>query len=144
MSGSLDKLMDNLRKTVKPSEMSVINSCRASMTNGVFDVEKRDFQLTKGLVPWGLVEGRRHLKIPRKTLPRDKEPYYSVLTESYPEESEIQRAGDFYEKYECKNLLDYLMQYCETDTIQLSQCFHSFRMKIFDFAKIDILKFVGK
>ena len=144
MSASLDKLMDNLRKTVKPSEMSVINSCRGSMTNGVFDIEKRNLQLSKGLVPWGLVNGRRHLKTPRKTLPLEKEHYFSDLTESYPEEAAIEQASKYYQKYECKNLLDYIMFYCETDTVQLAECFHNFRMKLFKFANLDILKFVGK
>ena len=41
-------------------------------------------------------------------------------------------------------ILQYLMQYCECDVIQLAQVFHTFRMKIFDFAKIDIVKFIGE
>ena len=32
----------------------------------------------------------------------------------------------------------------QTDVIQLAQVFHKFRMKIFKFAKIDVLKFVGE
>ena len=144
MAGSLEKLMQNLTKTVKPEDMEVINSCRASLTDDILDISKRDLQLSKGLVPWSLVTDHDFLKIPRKKLPDKQKYYYSILTDSMPSKEEIQRASQYYQKYQCKNLLEYLMQYCETDVIQLAQVFHKFRMKIFKFAKIDVLKFVGE
>ena len=144
MASSLDNLMKDLTKTVKPEDMEVLNTCRASLTEDVLDVSKRDLQLTKGLVPWTLVTDHDFLKIPRKRLPDKQEYYYSILTDSMPSKEEIQKASEYYEKYQCKNLLEYIMQYCETDVVQLAQIFHKFRMKIFKFAKIDVLKFVGK
>ena len=144
MASSLDSLMKDLTKTVKPEDMEVLNTCRASLTEDVLDVSKRDLQLTKGLVPWTLVTDHDFLKIPRKRLPDKQEYYYSILTDSMPSKEEIQKASEYYEKYQCKNLLEYIMQYCETDVVQLAQIFHKFRMKIFKFAKIDVLKFVGK
>lgn len=144
MSASLDNLMKNLTKTVKPENMEVINNCRASLTDEVLDISKRDLQLSKGLVPWSLVTDHDYLKIPRKKLPDKQEYYYSILTDSMPSKEEIEKASKYYQKYECKNLLEYLMQYCETDVVQLAQVFHKFRMKIFKFAKIDVLKFVGE
>ena len=144
MSASLDNLMKNLTKTVKPENMEVINNCRASLTDEVLDISKRDLQLSKGLVPWSLVTDHDYLKIPRKKLPDKQEYYYSILTDSTPSKEEIEKASKYYQKYECKNLLEYLMQYCETDVVQLAQVFHKFRMKIFKFAKIDVLKFVGE
>ena len=144
MASSLDSLMKDLTKTVKPEDMEVLNTCRASLTEDVLDVSKRDLQLTKGLVPWTLVTDHDFLKIPRKRLPDKQEYYYSILTDSMPSKEEIQKASEYYEKYQCQNLLEYIMQYCETDVVQLAQIFHKFRMKIFKFAKIDVLKFVGK
>ena len=144
MASSLDSLMKDLTKTVKPEDMEVLNTCRASLTEDVLDVSKRDLQLTKGLVPWTLVTDHDFLKIPRKKLPDKQEYYYSILTDSMPSKEEIQKASEYYEKYQCQNLLEYIMQYCETDVVQLAQIFHKFRMKIFKFAKIDVLKFVGK
>ena len=144
MASSLDSLMKDLTKTVKPEDMEVLNTCRASLTEDVLDISKRDLQLTKGLVPWTLVTDHDFLKIPRKRLPDKQEYYYSILTDSMPSKEEIQKASEYYEKYQCKNLLEYIMQYCETDVVQLAQIFHKFRMKIFKFAKIDVLKFVGK
>ena len=144
MSASLDNLMKNLTKTVKPENMEVINNCRASLTEEVLDISKRDLQLSKGLVPWSLVTDHDYLKIPRKKLPDKQEYYYSILTDSMPSKEEIEKASKYYQKYECKNLLEYLMQYCETDVVQLAQVFLKFRMKIFKFAKIDVLKFVGE
>ena len=144
MAASLEKLMQNLTKTVAPERMEVINACRASLTEDVFDVTKRNLQLSKGLVPWSLVTDHEFLKMPREKLPTKQKYYYSILTDSMPSKEEIQRAAEYYQKYECKNLLEYLMQYCETDVIQLAQVFHKFRMKIFKFAKIDVLKFVGE
>ena len=144
MASGLDGLMKDLTKTVKPEDMEVINSCRASLTEDILDISKRDLQLSKGLVPWSLVTDLDFLKIPRKKLPDKQKYYYSILTDSTPSKEEIQRASEYYQKYQCKNLLEYLMQYCETDVIQLAQVFHKFRMKIFKFAKIDVLKFVGE
>ena len=144
MASSLDSLMKDLTKTVKPEDMEVLNTCRASLTEDVLDVSKRDLQLTKGLVPWTLVTDHDFLKIPRKKLPDKQEYYYSILTDSMPSKEEIQKASEYYEKYQCQNLLEYIMQYYETDVVQLAQIFHKFRMKIFKFAKIDVLKFVGK
>ena len=144
MSASLDNLMKNLTKTVSPEKMEVINSCRASLTEETLDTTKRNLQLSKGIVPWSLVTDHDFLKIPREKLPVKEEYYYSILTESTPSKEEIQRAAEYYQKYECKNLLEYIMQYCETDVVQLAQIFHKFRMKIFKFAKIDVLKFVGE
>ena len=114
MSASLEKLMENLRKTSRPEKMKVINGCRASRTNDVLDVTKRDLQLSKGLVPWPLISCHEVLHEPRETLPSEQKDYYSVLTDSSPSKEEIKRAAEYYSKYECKNLLQYLMQYCET------------------------------
>ena len=116
MAGSLEKLMQNLTKTVKPEDMEVINSCRASLTDDILDISKRDLQLSKGLVPWSLVTDHDFLKIPRKKLPDKQKYYYSILTDSTPSKEEIQRASEYYQKYQCKNLLEYLMQYCEVST----------------------------
>ena len=114
MSASLEKLMENLSKTCRPEKMKVINGCRASKTNDMLDVTKRNLQLSKGLVPWSLVTDHEVLNMPRKTLPSEQKDYYSILTDSCPTKEEIKRAADYYKKYECKNLLQYLMQYCET------------------------------
>ena len=116
MAASLEKLMQNLTKTVKPEDMEVINSCRASLTEDILDISKRDLQLSKGLVPWSLVTDLDFLKIPRKKLPDKQKYYYSILTDSTPSKEEIQRASEYYQKYQCKNLLEYLMQYCEVST----------------------------
>ena len=119
MSSSLENLMGNLIETVHPDNMQVINGCRASLTNKKLDIEKRNHQLGKGLVPWPLITGRKCLKIARETLPDNPKDYYSILTETCPSKEQIKRAGEYYQKYKCANLLEYLMQYCETDMIQL-------------------------
>ena len=114
MSQSLERLMENLRKTCRPEKMKVINACRASKTNDILDITKRNLQLTKGLVPWSLVTDHEVLQMDRETLPSDQKDYYSILSDSCLTKEEIERAVDYYSKYECKNLLQYLMQYCET------------------------------
>ena len=94
-------------------------------------------------MPWLLVCEWSELIKKREHLPLDKKYYWSDLNEEYPPEDDITRAGDFYATFECDNIISFITTYCEMDVIQLAQVFISFRRKIWDFARIDVLKFIG-
>jgi hypothetical protein len=91
---------------------------------------RRNFLLRKGLVPWGLISGRKVLREKRDKLPENLKDYHSNLSNSTPTEEELQRAQEFYKEFNCQSLLDYLRIYCETDVIILAEIFSDMRNDI--------------
>ena len=144
MQASLDSLVKQEVSVTKVEDLKIINQARAIKNpNGSINEKKRDFYLKKGLVPWPFVCEWSELIKKRKLLLIDKKHYWSDLNEEYPPEDDITRAGDFYTTFECDNIISFITTYCQMDVIQLAQVFTSFRRKIWDFARINVLKFVG-
>jgi len=144
MTGSLDSLVKQEVSVTKVKDLKIINQARGIKNrDGRICEKKRNFYLKKGLVPWQLCTEWSELIKKRKHLPLDKKYYWSDLNEEFPPEDDITRAGDFYKTFECDNIISFITYYCEMDVIQLAQVFMSFRRKIWDFARIDVLKFVG-
>ena len=141
---SLDALMKDYVQRKSPDEMTIINQSKlAKDKNQIFSSFLRDFLLRKGLVPWKLINGRKALKEYRDNLPDDLELYHSNLSNSTPSRKELDQAQEFYKQFECKNLLQYLKIYCETDVLILAEVFCSMRKQIWEWAEIDISHFVG-
>ena len=127
---SLDALMKDYVQRKEVDEMKIINKCRLALKDGKFSTLRRNFLLRKGLVPWGLISGRKVLREKRDKLPEDLKDYYSNLSNSTPTEEELQRAQEFYKEFNCQSLLDYLRIYCETDVIILAEIFSDIRNDI--------------
>ena len=123
--------------------MKIINQCTLALKEGKFLTLRRNFLLYKGLVPWGLISGRKVLKQEKDKLPEDLKDYCSNLTDSTPSEEELQRAQAFFKEFNCNSLLDYLKIYCETDVIILAEIFCSMRNDIWEWSGIDLVHFVG-
>ena len=123
--------------------MKIINQSRLALKDEKFSTLRRNFLLRKGLVPWGLISGRKVLREKRDKLPEDLKDYYSNLSNSTPTEEELQRAQEFYKEFNCQSLLDYLRIYCETDVIILAEIFSDMRNDIWEWACVDIVHFVG-
>lgn len=141
---SLDTLIKDYTKQKKPEDMKIINQSKLTLDkNGHFSPEKRNFLLRKGLVPWSIVSSRRVLKEKRKHLPKDLKHYHSKLTNSTPSQEELDKAQEFYKKFKCKSLLDYLKIYCQTDVLILAEIFCDTRDEIWRLSEIDITAFVG-
>ena len=68
--------------------------------------------------------------------------YHSNLTNSTPSQEELDKAQEFYKKFKCTSLLDYLKIYCETDVLILAEVFCDTRNEIWTWAEIDISHFV--
>ena len=140
---SLDSLIKDYKTRKDPEQMTIINQSRLALDeNGQFSSVKRDFLLRKGLVPWGIISGRRILKEKRKHLPEDLNLYHSNLTNTTPSQEELDKAQEFYKRFKCTSLLDYLKIYCETDVLILAEVFCDTRNEIWTWAEIDISHFV--
>ena len=140
---SLDALMKDYVQRKEVDEMKIINQSRLALKDEKFSTLRRNFLLRKGLVPWGLISGRKVLREKRDKLPEDLKDYYSNLSNSTPTEEELQRAQEFYKEFNCQSLLDYLRIYCETDVIILAEIFSDMRNDIWEWACVDIAHFVG-
>ena len=127
---SLDALMKDYVQRKEVDEMKIINQSRLTLKDGKFSTLRRNFLLRKGLVPWGLISGRKVLREKRDKLPEDLKDYYSNLSNSTPTEEELQRAQEFFKEFNCQSLLDYLRIYCETDVIILAEIFSDMRNDI--------------
>ena len=127
---SLDALMKDYVQRKEVDEMKIINKCRLALKDGKFSTLRRNFLLRKGLVPWGLISGRKVLREKRDKLPENLKDYHSNLSNSTPTEEELQRAQEFYKEFNCQSLLDYLRIYCETDVIILAEIFSDIRNDI--------------
>ena len=144
MKGSLDSLVQQEVSVTKVEDLNIINQARRIKNpDGSINEKKRNFYLKKGLVPWSLVWRWKELMKKRKNLPLEEKHYWSDLNEAYPPQEDIERAGDFYTTFGCDDLISFIIEYCEMDVVQLAQVFMNFRKKVWDFARIDVLKFVG-
>ena len=123
--------------------MKIINQSRLTLKDGKFSTLRRNFLLRKGLVPWGLISGRKVLREKRDKLPEDLKDYYSNLSNSTPTEEELQHAQEFFKEFDCQSLLDYLRIYCETDVIILAKNLKHVFSFLFFRACVDIAHFVG-
>ena len=136
--------MKDYTQQKQPEEMKIINQSKLALgEQGCFSPEKRNFLLRKGLVPWSIVKSRKVLKKKRKHLPHDLNVYHSKLTNSTPSQEELDKAQEFYIKFKCESLLDYLKIYCEVDVLILAEIFCDTRNVIWELAGIDICAFVG-
>ena len=141
---SLDALIKDYKERKKPEEMIIINQSKLTLDeNGQFSTVRRDFLLRKGLIPWSIISSRKVLKKKRKHLPKDLKLYHSILTNSTPSQEELDKAQEFYKEFKCTSLLDYLKIYCETDVLILAEIFCDMRNEIWQWAQIDISRFVG-
>lgn len=69
-------------------------------------------------------------------LPHIKE-FWSDLKEETISKSDHKFAKKVWKKFGCKNLLDYCLVYCRTDTLLLAEVFMKFRNTMIEFTGID-------
>ena len=118
LTDSLDNLMKDYCQRVEKSEMTIINQARRvnfyNKKLGKFELneKKRDLQLKKCCVPWNLVKTLESIEDIKK-LPTDPMKYYSKLTDSTPEMSDIVHGQKYFKTFNCMNLKNYLGYYCE-------------------------------
>ena len=118
LTDSLDNLMKDYCQRVEKSEMTIINQARRvnfyNKKLGKFELneKKRDLQLKKCCVPWNLVKTLESIEDIKK-LPTDPMKYYSKLTDSTPEMSDIVHGQKYFKAFKCQNLMEYLGYYCE-------------------------------
>ena len=82
---------------------------------------------------------RESCMIPQRNGPTT---YHSNLSNTTPSQEELDKAQEFYKRFKCTSLLDYLKIYCETDVLILAEVFCDTRNEIWTWAEIDISHFV--
>lgn len=76
------------------------------------------------------------------TLPKKKD-FYNRLTDSEISQQDYDHAKEVFSEFGCKNLLDYMMIYMETDTYLLADVFINFRRTMMDKFHLDPAHFIS-
>ena len=141
---SLDELVKDYTARIKPEDMSLLNQSKLvenKKEEFSSDSEtRRKFILRKGVFPYEYCSDSNILY--EKNLP-EIEKFHSSLTEGGITPEDYHHAHNFWKTFNCSNLKDYAMRYCEADVIQLAQVFIDFRKTIFHWAGLDACHYVG-
>ena len=95
----------------------------------------------KGVMPYEYASSIQKLVQTKRIPPKDS--FYSTLTEDTVSDQNYQFAKKFYEEFECKNLLDYVLLYCECDTLLLVDVFLRTRKLLFEKFQLDSCKYLS-
>ena len=104
-------------------------------TNGKFDSEKLKMVLGKSFFPYEYCTSLEKM-VETTKLPSRKN-FMSMLSESKISKEEHNFAKAVWDKFQCKNLLEYTEIYCKIDTILLAEIFQAFRKKMHEFSGLD-------
>ena len=110
---SLDKLMKDLNQTKQKEDMMILNNSTLFVKNyhgnEVFSDELRNLALQKGKCPFEKMNNNMYLQ--KRKLP-PKSHFYSKPSQEDISDEDYNHAGNFWKKFKCKNLLQYVMTYC--------------------------------
>ena len=109
-------MCDYMTKIGSIQEAKIIPQSKLCETNQNLDRTKLSCLDKKGHVPWELIKDVNFLLEEKKRLPKIKH-FYSTLNESNISMKEWENCQIFYEKFECKNLAEYITYYCWTGKI---------------------------
>ena len=121
MSSSSDKLVNNLPKD------------SFKYTSQVFDDEKLDLMIRKGVYPYGYMDSFEKFK---EQLP-SKEEFYSVLNDEHISDDDYEHAKKVWETFSMKNMGEYHDKYLTSDILLLADVFESFRKTCIEYYKLD-------
>lgn len=120
-----------LRKGIKYAKCMINTSCMNNTSNSTF----------LGVFPYDYAESIEKLE-QCKQLPR-KEDFYNRLTDSHISDQDFDHAKKVFKTFRCKNMLDYMTLYMETDTYLLADVFINFRTTMMDKFGLDPAHFVS-
>ena len=121
MSSSLDKLVNNLPKE------------SFKYTSQVFDDEKLDLMIRKGVYPYDYMDSFKKVK---KQLP-SKEEFYSVLNNEHISDEDYKHAKKVWNTFSIKNMGEYHDLYLASDILLLADVFENFRKTCLEYYKLD-------
>ena len=139
----LNASLDSLVKLMKDSGDSFKYIYQHEKINE--DSDRRDTRAEmftrKGVMPYEYASSIDKL-IQTKGIP-PRASFYSTLTDTSVSEQNYQFAKNFYDEFECSNLLEYCMLYCECDTLLLSDVFLRTRKLLFEKFQLDACKYLS-
>lgn len=108
----------------------------------VFQPQRFDLLLKKGYFPFNLATSASALLEITEFPP--KADFYDKLTKEIGiTDEEYEFAKHVFTEFECKNLMEYALIYCETDTILLAECLFRYRQMIEEFAGLDAFHYLS-
>jgi hypothetical protein len=133
LQASLAQLSKELQET--DHDYPILKQTYLVKTNGKEDSEKLKLVLGKSFFPYEYCTSLEKM-METKKLPLRKN-FDSSLSESKISKDDHNFAKSVWNKFQCKNLLDYTEIYCKIDTILLAEIFQAFRKKMIAFSGLD-------
>lgn len=133
LQASLGQLSKELQET--NHSYPILKQTFLVKTGGKLDKEKLRMVLGKSFFPYEYCTSLEKMMNTKK-LPSRKN-FNSCLSESKISKEDHDFAKSVWDKFKCKNLLDYTEIYCKIDTILLAEIFQAFRKKMTEFSGLD-------
>lgn len=133
LPASLANLVDTARKSDCPFPVLT------QMVDG--DEESKRLLLRKGVYPYSLATSIDALDAIREFPPIES--FFSDLTETECSESDHAFAAEVWQRFGCKNMLDYTTLYMHTDVYLLADVMHQFREQIYSSFELDLCNYLS-
>lgn len=134
LQASLSSLADDLKAS--QHDYAILKQSSLVLNKeGTFSRKKFEMLLQKGIFPYSFCTSIKKMKRTTK-LPSACE-FYSELTQETISQEEHDFAKKVWRKFNCANLLDYCLLYCQTDTLLLAEVMQKFRQTMHDFTGVD-------
>lgn len=139
LQAPLSELCSDLKDTGHQYE--ILKQTFLVRTNGKFDKKKYDMVLEKSFFPYEYCQSLEQMESVTE-LPERKH-FKSSLTEKNISAADHKFAKKVWEKFQCKNLIDYTKVYCKIDTILLAEVFQKFRKSMHSFSGLDPAHYIS-
>jgi hypothetical protein len=105
------------------------------------DAEERRLLLRKGVYPYSFATSIRRLRDADSLPPRSE--FASELTEEECSAADYEHARAVWEKFRCRNMLEYTILYMRTDVLLLAEIVTSFRKKVWEAFGLDLCQYLS-
>ena len=135
MDGSLDKLVDSLKRG--GHDFPIVQNSSPNTND-----ERLQLLIEgKGIFPYEWCTD--FLKMENATNFPEHEDFYSSLKISNVSEEDYHFGKKCFEKFNCSNMVDYLIIYCMLDVLLLAECVMKFKQKIKEAFDLDITNYIS-
>jgi hypothetical protein len=137
LTASLSELVSDLSKN-KHHTFPILQQMKLYTK---YEMKKKELLKRKGVYPYETVTSIEMLQTQKKLPP--KSAFYSSLTNSTITNEEYKHAKKVFEKFKCKNLLEYTELYCQTDVALLAEVMLQFRTVVISEFGLDCCHYIS-
>ena len=136
LPASLSELVNNL--TLSGHTFPLLNQLPYFKN---ISIEQRALLLQKGVYPYEWASSIHKLESQTSFPPKDA--FYSILTRKNISDEEYFHGLQVFQKFKCKDMLDYCHLYCQLDTVLLLEVLQEFRLMVKKDFGLDCTKYIS-